>query len=98
MYIQKYLSKYAVSEIQNYLADMNWANREYKGEQLNIFLKGLTYALWDYGFTFNLRSATENYNTVFRVEVNRFSDPTDCWSGTEHLANIFADHIENYRG
>lgn len=94
MKIYDILHKYAVSEIQDYLAGMDWANREYKGEQLNIFLKGLAYALWDRGFTFELRSEQENYNMVFRVEIHKYTDPADCWSGKEHLFNIFANRIE----
>lgn len=94
MKIYNVLNKYAVSEIQNYLADMDRANREYKGEQLNIFLQGLNYALWESGYALYLRSETENGITTFRVEAHHFSEPKDAWNGEGHLFNIFANRIE----
>ena len=43
---QKDLNRFVIDEIQSYLASMNWAQREYKGEKLETFLKGVEYALY----------------------------------------------------
>ena len=89
------LNNQTVKEIQDYLRSMNWAQREYKGELLTAFLRGVECALWEDGITFRLMSQrTETYETEFYVAVEQYEDYTDCWSDKETLGFIRENVVE----
>lgn len=93
---QRDLNRFVIDEIQSYLASMNWAQREYKGEKLETFLKGVEYALHSEGIVLKLKSEYSNQKctTEFWVDVYQYSDPTDCWSSKRLLFSIREDWIE----
>ncbi len=93
---QKILNRYVIDEIQKYLASMNWAQREYKGEKLETFLKGVEYGLYSEGIVFKLKSEYSNVKctTEFWIDVYQYSDPADCWSDKELKFLIFENHIK----
>ena len=92
------LNKEVIHTIQSYLAGMNWAQREYKGEELNTFLKGVKAALFNFGLRFKVCSHYDpmKYITEYYVDVQQFSDPYDCWSEIKHIGEIYENCVHTF--
>ena len=93
--MQSILNKEVIHSIQSYLAGMDWAQKEYKGEELNTFLKGVAAAMFNVGLRFKLcsRYKSTEYITEYYVEVRQYSDPYDCWSDIKAIGEIYAHSI-----
>lgn len=89
------LNNYVVREIQEYLRSMNWAQREYKGELLTTFLRGVEYALMDKGIRLSLKTAkTASYETEFYVTVEQYEMAVDCWSPVKTIGTIRENSVK----
>lgn len=90
MALNPIINEYVILEIQKYLYDMKYQKDiAYKGEQLNIFLKGVTCALYNYRLTFGLINDKE-----YRVDVIGYIDPYNFCSRRKHLYSIFDNRVE----
>lgn len=89
------LNNYVVREIQEYLRSMNWAQREYKGELLTAFLRGVEYALMDKSIRLSLKTAkTVSYETEFYVTVEQYEMEVDCWSPVKTIGTIRENSVK----
>lgn len=89
------LNNYAVRETQEYLSAMNWAQREYKGELLAAFLRGVEYALMNDGIRLRLKTAkTASYETEFYVIVEQYEMAVDCWSPVKTIGTIRENSVK----
>ena len=90
------LTKEVIREIQDYLRAMKWSQNDYRIDQLQLFLKGVSYALWDKGIIFDLVKEPEEedkYTMDYLVNVYQYNDPADCWSGKKQLYAIYSNGV-----
>lgn len=95
--MEEFLTKEVIEEIQNYLMAMEWSQNDYRVDQLQLFLKGVTYALYDKGTTFNLvkePDEKDRYYTHYAVDMFVYENPTDCWSDKKLVCRIYSNKVE----
>ena len=74
---------------------MDWAQAEYKGEQLQVYLRAIRDCFFSEGLRFKIcREATESYYSRYYALVQQFEEPYDCWSNIRNVFRVYAHSVE----